>query len=117
MLMRLTFAGSVPLFRFVRLACAVLFACRVVGAESDPSVGGGGFLEKHQKTNTSYQLNDNKLELDKSAIIVIDMQNDFVDPSGTMSGGGRESVIKPINELLKMDWHLRAFSADYHPSN
>lgn len=103
--------------RFARLASAVLFACRVVGAESDPRIGGGGFLENHQQTNTSYQLNNVKLDFDKSAIIVIDVQNDFVDPSGTMSGGGRESVIKPINELLKMGWHLRAFSADYHPSN
>lgn len=55
---------------------------------------------------------------EESAIVVIDMQNDFAHPKGKLSAGGaHEDVIEPINKLLDLDWGLRVFTADNHPHN
>lgn len=110
--------GSVPLMLFGGLVGATLFRCTVGAPNFSARTSVGGFLQTHERMNSeARQLKDFPPPLGKSAIIVIDMQNDFVDPRGSLSSGGKESVIEPINELLEMDWHLRAFTADYHPAN
>jgi len=60
--------------------------------------------------------NVNKLR--QSAIVVIDMQNDFVQPNGSLSNrGANRDLIQPVNTLLDLDWGLRIFTADNHPHN
>lgn len=57
-------------------------------------------------------------QLKNSAIVVIDMQNDFADPNGTLHGTeGHLDLLGPINALLDLDWGLRVFTADNHPDN
>jgi len=56
--------------------------------------------------------------LKESAIVVIDMQNDFADKNGTLGFGGMHmKLLDPINKLLDLDWGLRVFTADNHPHN
>ena len=51
-----------------------------------------------------------------SALLVIDMQNDFI--SGTLPVAGAESIIPTINNLTALDsWEVVAFTTDYHPAN
>lgn len=51
-----------------------------------------------------------------SALIVIDMQNDFI--AGNLSVTGGADIIPSINSLAALDgWKLVAYTQDYHPSN
>ncbi|KAF4611697.1 hypothetical protein D9613_004207 [Agrocybe pediades] len=49
------------------------------------------------------------------ALIVIDMQNDFVYGSLAVPGG--ESIIDPINDLLKLPFATKIATRDFHPDN
>jgi len=60
-----------------------------------------------------------KLDPSKSALIVIDVQNDFANPSGKLYAKGAEKVIQPIKQLIAkarsagatviftQDWHIK----------
>lgn len=43
---------------------------------------------------------------DKTALIVVDVQNDFLPPSGSLAVPGGREVIPVIQELLKRDWDV-----------
>ena len=52
----------------------------------------------------------------KSALLVIDMQNDFIN--GTLPVAGGESIIPTINKLSGLkEWDYLGFTTDYHPAN
>ncbi|CAE7425532.1 PNC1, partial [Symbiodinium pilosum] len=52
----------------------------------------------------------------KSALLIIDMQNDFIH--GTLPVGGAESIIPIINKLSALSaWEFLALTTDYHPAN
>merc|ERR1719512_716633 len=36
-----------------------------------------------------------------SALVVIDMQNDFISPSGSLAGGGHEDLVPIVNKVIK----------------
>lgn len=43
---------------------------------------------------------------DKTALIVVDVQNDFLPPSGSLAVPGGREVIPVIQQLLKRDWDV-----------
>jgi len=52
----------------------------------------------------------------KSALIVIDMQNDFIN--GTLPVAGGASIIPTINKLVALEgWAFVGYTMDYHPQN
>ncbi len=65
------------------------------------------------------EVKEAKLDPAESALIVIDVQNDFVKPSGKLYAENAEKIIKPIQVLLSkarsagattiftQDWHIR----------
>lgn len=51
-----------------------------------------------------------------SALIIIDMQNDFVLPTGSLYINGAPEIVEPISKLLAdPKFKLRVFSQDWHP--
>ncbi|KAG2142289.1 Isochorismatase-like protein [Suillus bovinus] len=55
------------------------------------------------------------VEPSNSAIVVIDVQNDFV--SGSLAVRDAEQIISTINALLTLPFALKVGSQDYHPAN
>ncbi|XWV25642.1 hypothetical protein QJ856_gp0111 [Tupanvirus deep ocean] len=54
--------------------------------------------------------------MDKIALLVIDMQNDFVSPNGNLFVKDADKIIAPIAQLISdYDWALVVFSQDWHP--
>lgn len=52
----------------------------------------------------------------KTALIVVDMQNDFVLPNGSLYVPGAENLIEGINEQIRDDrYDLIVASQDWHP--
>jgi nicotinamidase/pyrazinamidase len=50
------------------------------------------------------------------ALVVVDVQNDFLPPEGALAVPGADEVIGPINELLACgDFDLVIASRDWHP--
>jgi len=50
-----------------------------------------------------------------SALIIIDMQNDFINGSLTVTGG--DTIIPTINSLAHLEgWDLVIYTMDYHPN-
>ena len=69
-------------------------------------------------TFESFQANFQHLEQPRSALLIIDVQNDFCPPSGSLAVSGGEDIIPGINELRKrLSFHVVAHSKDYHPPN
>lgn len=60
------------------------------------------------KTSPSYK---------KSALLVIDMQNDFIPPGGSLQVSGGDSIIQLVNDLMDLDWKVVIASQDNHPAN
>ena len=52
----------------------------------------------------------------KSALLVIDMQYDFME-GGSLEVQEANSLIDPINDLMKLDWGIVVASRDWHPLN
>ncbi|KAL3231156.1 Nicotinamidase [Nakaseomyces bracarensis] len=51
-------------------------------------------------------------------LLVIDMQNDFAKPNGSLYVPEGEKVIEPIVELMKdPQWHRVVVTRDWHPPN
>src|SRR5687768_13693815 len=56
----------------------------------------------------------------QTALIVVDVQNDFADPQGSLYVTGGERVIPPINEqiaLAREAGALVVFTQDWHPAS
>ena len=55
---------------------------------------------------------------DRSALIVVDVQNDFADPAGSLYVRGGEEIVPPINERIEealAAGALVAYTQDWHP--
>lgn len=71
------------------------------------------------KLPESLEVREVAVKAGSSALLVIDVQNDFAKPSGRLYAGGAEKIIQPISRLLSaargagatviytQDWHLR----------
>lgn len=52
----------------------------------------------------------------KSGIIVVDMQNDFVQEDGSLPVAGAVDIIPTINKLVnELEWDFTTFTEDFHP--
>jgi nicotinamidase/pyrazinamidase len=54
------------------------------------------------------------------ALLVVDMQNDFADPRGSLHVAGAEAIVPVVNEQIALARSSRAltvFSQDWHPSH
>lgn len=51
------------------------------------------------------------------ALIIVDVQNDFLPPKGPMAVPGGDEIIEPIIELIHNgeDWHRVVMTRDWHP--
>lgn len=57
-------------------------------------------------------------DLNKTALLVIDMQNDFCLENGSLSVEGAMDIIEPINEAMKdPQYDLIVASQDWHPQD
>jgi nicotinamidase/pyrazinamidase len=57
---------------------------------------------------------------DKTALLVVDVQNDFADPSGSLSVAGGEEVLDPLDAEIRAahDGHaLVVYTQDWHPEH
>ncbi|WVQ86025.1 hypothetical protein IAT38_008193 [Cryptococcus sp. DSM 104549] len=57
--------------------------------------------------------------MDKTALLIIDVQNDFLPPSGSLAVPNGREVLPVIEELLdpRWGWGVVVASQDYHPPN
>jgi nicotinamidase/pyrazinamidase len=54
------------------------------------------------------------------ALVVVDVQNDFADPKGSLSVEGGETVVSTVNRLIENATSARApvfYTQDWHPPN
>lgn len=57
---------------------------------------------------------------ENTALIVVDVQNDFADPNGSLYVSGGEQVVDPINETqaeARSSGALVVYTQDWHPEN
>lgn len=55
---------------------------------------------------------------DKAALFIVDVQNDFCEPDGSLKVGGSLEIIPLINELRKNPkFSCIVTSRDWHPQN
>ena len=52
----------------------------------------------------------------KSALIIVDMQNDFCK-GGSLEVGESEQVVPKVNQLRDKDFNLVVRTRDWHPSD
>jgi nicotinamidase/pyrazinamidase len=72
---------------------------------------------KSDLTDALYSFPQNTMTT-KRALIVVDMQNDFVRPSGSLYVPDSESMIDDIRNLIsKGNYDYIVFTQDWHPSN
>ncbi|CCF58961.1 hypothetical protein KAFR_0F03650 [Kazachstania africana CBS 2517] len=54
------------------------------------------------------------------ALLVIDVQNDFLPPNGSLAVADGDKIVHPIIKLMhdeSQDWHRIVFTRDWHPKN
>jgi len=59
-----------------------------------------------------------RLEPDRTAVVVVDMQNGFCHPEGSLYAPGSEAVIEPIADLVERAREASVqviFTRDVHP--
>ena len=57
---------------------------------------------------------------DRTALIVVDLQNDFADPAGSLSVAGGEAIIDAVNEAVREAQEAGALivaTLDWHPES
>ncbi|KAM9931125.1 hypothetical protein OXX59_000009 [Metschnikowia pulcherrima] len=78
----------------------------------------GILYEYRSKSNSFIQLN--RKSMVKSALVVIDLQEDFLPPNGSLAVKDGRSIVSGIVALLnlyKYAWSFIAATHDWHPSN
>jgi hypothetical protein len=69
-------------------------------------------------TFESFKANFQHLERPRSALLIIDVQNDFCPPNGSLAVAGGTDIIPGINDLRKrLPFDIVAHSRDFHPAN
>jgi len=58
---------------------------------------------------------EERRETGKSALLIIDPQNDFVDPNGKLPIGGAAHVLPAIRELMERPFDFKVITQDWHP--
>lgn len=56
----------------------------------------------------------------RAALVVVDMQNDFANPKGSLYVKGGESLVGPINAAIATARHAKSlivYTADWHPAH
>jgi len=53
----------------------------------------------------------------QAALIVVDLQEDFCPPNGSLAVTDGRSIAPVINDLLKLPWTLRVATKDMHPED
>ncbi|THY92342.1 Isochorismatase hydrolase [Aureobasidium pullulans] len=53
----------------------------------------------------------------KAALIIVDLQEDFCPPKGSLAVTDGRSIASVINDLLKLPWTLRVATKDMHPKD
>ncbi|KZF24417.1 isochorismatase family protein [Xylona heveae TC161] len=53
----------------------------------------------------------------KPALLVIDMQEDFCPPNGSLAVTGGRDIVPVINNLLRLPFILRIATKDFHPAD
>lgn len=54
----------------------------------------------------------------KNALLIIDVQNDFCPPSGSLAVAGGDQIIRLVNRVrAEHKWDLVALTQDWHPQN
>jgi nicotinamidase/pyrazinamidase len=74
-----------------------------------------GLFACTEKQSTDIELKSSSAK--KAALLVIDMQNDFIPPNGSLQVEGGDSIIGLVNELMALDWAVVIASQDAHPAN
>lgn len=57
---------------------------------------------------------------DRTALVVVDLQNDFADPAGSLSVEGGEAIVPRVNQALREALDARALvvaTQDWHPQS
>ena len=71
-------------------------------------------------SNAQSEYPTSKIEKHDVAILVIDMQNDFVDPNGKLCVAGAKATIPAINKLIaygrSKNWKVVWITRDLRPS-
>eukprot|EP00421_Protoceratium_reticulatum_P070301 CAMPEP_0168430728 /NCGR_PEP_ID=MMETSP0228-20121227/38024_1 /TAXON_ID=133427 /ORGANISM="Protoceratium reticulatum, Strain CCCM 535 (=CCMP 1889)" /LENGTH=414 /DNA_ID=CAMNT_0008444831 /DNA_START=48 /DNA_END=1292 /DNA_ORIENTATION=- len=110
--------------RFALLGIELTEAAGDAAALLQVGVGTTGLL-KAGKTNSKSQVKRMGANPPpNSALVVIDMQHDFIvgnpetgEGGGSLGVAGSLQVVGMINQLLKKTWDLKIFTADRHPIN
>ncbi|KAI0876887.1 isochorismatase [Hypoxylon argillaceum] len=53
----------------------------------------------------------------RAALIVVDLQEDFCPPNGSLAVQGGRDIVAPINRLLDLPFVLKVATRDWHPAN
>ncbi|KAF2840888.1 Isochorismatase hydrolase [Patellaria atrata CBS 101060] len=53
----------------------------------------------------------------KPAIVVVDLQNDFCPPNGSLAVAGGRDIAPLINDLLSLPFALKVATKDFHPQD
>lgn len=54
----------------------------------------------------------------RKALLVIDLQNDFLPPNGSLAVPGGDEIVEPIIDFLfSQNWNAVVATQDWHPSN
>ncbi|KAI8955512.1 isochorismatase [Xylaria longipes] len=51
----------------------------------------------------------------RPALIVVDLQEDFCPPNGSLAVSNGRDVVEPINKLLELPFELKVATKDWHP--
>ena len=57
---------------------------------------------------------------DRTALLVVDVQNDFADPNGALSVAGGEDIVEPMNDeidVARSAGALVVYTQDWHPEH
>ncbi|KAG4025413.1 hypothetical protein MFRU_059g00490 [Monilinia fructicola] len=65
-------------------------------------------------TTATTNINNNTF---KPALIIVDLQEDFLPPNGSLAVTNGRETIPIINNLINLPFHLKIATKDWHPSN
>lgn len=56
-----------------------------------------------------------KINHEETALVLVDIQNDFLPPSGSLSVPNGDTILPVVHQVLELNWTLIVASQDYHP--